>query len=252
LIQYSLGRKYLRAGIERLEKQPKVKAEGTESTASSRGFTTAEWKRLAAVVVFFLFASLFWGGYEQAGSTLNLFADRYTRLSVFGYTFPSSWFQSVPAIFVITMAPIFAWLWVRLGPKEPPSPVKFTIALVLVGLSFLLLVPGSAIAQNSGMRVSPLWLVGVYFLQVAGELCLNPVGMSMVTKLSPQRMVGMMMGVWFLAIAAGDFIAGWLVGFFKTLPLLQLFGAVAAVELAAAFVLFLLIKPLKRLMGGVH
>ena len=250
LIQYSLGRKYLRAGIERLEQQPKPKAEA--AATSSSGFTSVEWKRLAAVFVFFLFASLFWAGYEQAGSTLNLFADRYTRLSVFGYSFPSSWFQSVPAIFVITLAPVFAWLWVRLGPKEPTSPVKFTIALILVGLSYLLLVPGSAIAQNSGIRVSPLWLVGVYFLQVTGELCLNPVGMSMVTKLAPHRLVGMMMGVWFLAIAVGDFIAGYLVGFFKTLPLIKLFGAVALVEIAAAFLLFLLIKPLKRLMGGVH
>jgi proton-dependent oligopeptide transporter, POT family len=126
------------------------------------------------------------------------------------------------------------------------------LALVLVGLSFLLLMPGAAIAQKAGIRISPVWLIGVYFLQVAGELCLSPVGMSLVTKLAPYRVVGMMMGVWFLSLAVGNIIAGWLAGFFKTYPLVKLFGAVGLVAIAAAFLLFLLIRPLKKLMGGVH
>lgn len=252
LIQYILGQKHLRLAIERLSKQPKTKESEVVPKQSKFKFTATEWKRLAAVVVFFLFASIFWGAYEQAGTTLNLFADRYTRLSVLGFSFPSSWFQSVPAIFVISLAPIFAWIWVRLGPREPSSPVKFTFALVFVGLAFLLLVPAADIAQNAGIRVSPLWLVGVYFLQVVGELCLSPVGMSLVTKLSPQRVVGMMMGVWFLSIAMGSVIAGKLAGFFESYPLVKLFGAVGMVAIAAAFLLFLLIKPLKKLMSGIR
>jgi len=254
LIQYWYGKKYLKPAIERIENRTRSDAEQkTSDNASGLKFTPTEWKRLGAVVVLFIFASIFWGAYEQAGSTLNLFADRYTRLSVFGWTFPSSWFQSVPAIFVISLAPVFAWLWVRLGSKEPTSPAKFSFGLFFVGLSFLLLVPASRIAQSGAdIRVSPLWLVGVYFLSVAGELCLSPVGMSIVTKLAPHRVVGLMMGIWFLSIAVGDIIAGWLAGFFKSFPLPQLFGAVAVTAMAAAFVLFLLLKPVKKLMGGIH
>jgi proton-dependent oligopeptide transporter, POT family len=252
LIQYVLGRKYLRPAIDRLDQQMKTKEKQVGSAPSKTAFTATEWKRLGAVVIFFLFASIFWGAYEQAGSTLNLFARDYIRLSVLGLNFPSSWFQSVPAVFVILLAPLFAWLWIRLGRREPSSPVKFTLALVLVGLSFLLLMPGAAIAQKAGIRISPVWLIGVYFLQVAGELCLSPVGMSLVTKLAPYRVVGMMMGVWFLSLAVGNIIAGWLAGFFKTYPLVKLFGAVGLVAIAAAFLLFLLIRPLKKLMGGVH
>lgn len=252
LIQYSFGRKYLQTAIERLNAQS-TKKETASTSESGFKFTSTEWKRLLAVVVFFLFASIFWAAYEQAGSTLNLFADRYTQLSVFGFSFPASWFQSVPAIFVILMAPLFAWLWIRLGSNEPSSPLKFTLGLLFVGLSFLLLVPASTAAQSGeGIRVSPMWLVGVYFLQVAGELCVSPVGLSLVTKLAPQRVVGLMMGVWFLSIAVGDIIAGWLAGFFKTYPLPSLFGAVGIVAIAASIVLFTLLKPIKKLMGGIR
>ncbi len=254
LVQCVLGRKYLKPALDRLDQESKKsKSEAKKESGARLRFTATEWKRLAAVVVFFVFASIFWGAYEQAGSTLNLFADRYTRLSILGFSFPSSWFQSVPAIFVIIMAPLFAWMWVRLGRKEPSSPLKFTVGLIFVGLAFILLVPGSSIAQSApGVRVSPLWLVGVYFLQVAGELCVSPVGLSLVTKLARYRVVGLTMGIWFLAISVGDFIAGYLTGFFKSYPLPQLFGAVGFTAIGAGVILFLLLKPIKKLMGGVH
>jgi POT family proton-dependent oligopeptide transporter len=250
LVQYVYGRKYLKTGMERLD-QAAAAAKTNESVSRGLSFTAAEWKRLAAIVVFFLFASIFWGAYEQAGSTLNLFADRFTRLSVFGFSFPSSWFQSVPAFFVITLAPLFAWLWVRLGSKEPSSPAKFTLGLLFVGLAFLLLVPGSRIAE-AGIRVSPMWLVGVYFLEVVGELCLSPVGLSLVTKLAPRKVIGLMMGVWFLSIAVGSIIAGRMAGFMESYPLPKLFGSVGLVAVAASILLALLIKPIRKLMGGVH
>lgn len=253
VIQYIFGRKYLQPALDRMSQISKAAKSDSSTVNKGFSFTSTQWKQLGAIVVFFIFASIFWAGYEQAGSTLNLFADRYTRLSVMGFSFPSSWFQSVPAIFVISLAPVFAWFWVRLGPKEPSSPVKFTFGLLFVGLSYLLLVPGSEIAQSAlGVRISPMWLVGVYFLQVVGELCVSPVGMSLVTKLAPQRVVGMMMGVWFLSIAMGSIIGGWVSGMFKTYPLTQLFGAVALTILAATVILFFLIKPIKKLMGGVH
>lgn len=257
LIQYVIGRERLRPAIERIAAArgravtPGV-GPATTSNGAALGFTAHEWKRIAAVFVFFLFAVLFWGAYEQAASTLGLFADRNTNRAVLGWTIPSSWFVSIQALFVIMFAPVFAWLWVRMGPREPATPTKFTLGLAFVGLSFVLLLPAGAMAQSGeGVRVNMLWLVVAYLIQVCGELCLSPVGNSVVTKLAPARIVGMMMGVWFLAIALGNKLAGWVAGFTESVPFTTLFGAVAAVTLGAAAILFLLIKPIKGLMGGV-
>jgi proton-dependent oligopeptide transporter, POT family len=250
LVQYVLGKKRLQPALDRLAAQPKVAA---ASGGAGVSFTAVEWKRMGAVVILFLFAALFWGAYEQAGSTLNLFADRYTRLSVLGFSFPSSWFQSVQPIFVILLAPVFAWIWMRLGSREPSSPAKFAWGLLFMGLAFLLLVPAASLAQGgTGVRVSPWWLVGAYFVSELGELCLSPVGLSVVTKLAPVRVVGLMMGVWFLSNALGNKIAGWAAGFFSTTPLPTLFGTVAGVTLAAAVLMFLLVRPVRNLMGGVR
>ena len=248
LIQYVLGRKNLQAAVQRLDRKPReAKAAAGESSA---GFTPAEWKRLAAIVIFFLVAILFWGAYEQAGSTLNLFADRYTRLELLGVEFPSSWFQSVQPIFVIILAPVFAWLWITLGPREPSVPAKFAIGVLFMGLAFLILVPAGAMAQSGeGIRVSPWWLIGSYLISELGELCLSPVGLSVVTKLAPVRIVGLMMGVWFLSNAFGNKLAGWAASFFSSMPLQTLFGEVAIILLIAAAIVFALVKPVRRLMG---
>ncbi len=246
LIQYVLGRERLRPALQRV-------AVRAQSATSGLGFTREEWARMGAVLVFFVFAALFWAAYEQAASTLNLFADKYADRTVFGWTVPTSWFVSIQAMFVILLSPVFAWLWVWLGPREPSTPVKFALGLLLVGISFVLLLPAGAMAQSGGgVLVSSLWLVAAYFLQVLGELCLSPVGNSVVTKLAPPRIVGMMMGVWFLAIAVGNKLAGLIAGLSATVPFTTLFGAVAAATIGASVVLFLLIGPIRRLMGGVH
>jgi proton-dependent oligopeptide transporter, POT family len=251
LVQYVLGKKRLQPALDRLATRPR---ETPSSSPSSGGFTGQEWKRMGAVAVFFLFATIFWGAFEQAGSTLNLFADRYTRLSVLGFEFPSSWFQSVQPVFVIfILAPGFAWFWMWLGQREPSSPAKFAWGLFFMGLSFLVLVPAATLAQDgTGGRVSPWWLVGSYFISEVGEMCLSPVGLSVVTKLAPVRIVGLMMGVWFLSNALGNKLAGWAAGFFSTMPLPTLFATVAAVTLAAALALTMLVKPVRNLMSGVH
>ena len=258
LIQYVLGRDRLRPAMERVAGRVRGTAPVAGSRARAGGgaildFTPVEWGRIAAVVVFFAFAALFWAAYEQAASTLNLFVDRYADRTVLGWTVPSSWFVAIQPLFVILLSGVFAWLWVRLGPREPSTPAKFSLGLLFAGLSFVLLLPAGAIAQRGGgVLVSSLWLVGAYFLQVVGELCLSPVGNSAVTKLAPPRIVGMMMGVWFLSIAAGNKLAGWVAGLSASVPLTTLFGALAGVTLGAAVVLFLLLKPVRRLMGGVH
>ena len=255
VIQYVLGRGRLQAGIDRLGQQPDVPTEDTaaarRTAEATRGFSLDEWKRIGAIVIFFLAAVLFWGAYEQAGSTLNLFADRYTRLEVFGYAFPSSWFQSVQPVFVILLAPVFGWLWVRLGRREPSVPAKFALGLLFMGLAFLVLVPAGAMASGEGIRVSPWFLVASYFISELGELCISPVGLSAVTKLAPLRIVGLMMGVWFLSNAFGNKVAGWAAGFFSSMPLNALFGYVTVVLLIASAVMFMLIKPSKKLMVDV-
>jgi POT family proton-dependent oligopeptide transporter len=248
LVQYVLGRRRLQPGIERLAARPRPM---TATTVSADAFTADDWKRIAAVFVFFAFASLFWGAYEQAGSTLNLFADRYVHLELLGVKLYASWFVSIQAAFVILLSPIFAWLWVKLGPRQPSTPAKYALALLFVGLAFVLLLPAGAIAQT-GVKISPLWLVGCYFIEELGELCLSPVGLSVVTKLAPTRIVGLMLGVFFLSNAVGNKLAGWSAGFISSVPLPTLFGVTAAVCLGAAVVMFLLIKPVQNLMSGVR
>jgi len=250
LVQYVLGRRRLQPAMDRLARRPGPAATAAV-TGSAGGFTPEDWKRMTAVVVFFAFASLFWGAYEQAGSTLNLFADRYVHLELLGIKLYASWFVSIQAAFVILLSPLFAWLWVKLGPRQPSSPAKFALALLFVGVAFVLLMPAGAIAQG-GVKISPLWLVAVYFIEELGELCLSPVGLSVVTKLAPKQVVGLMMGVFFLSNALGNKLAGWSAGFISTTPLPTLFGVTAAVTLGAAVMMFLLIKPVQRLMSGVR
>ena len=214
-------------------------------------WTPVERKRLVAILVLFIAASFFWGAYEQAGSSLNLFARDVTDRQLFGYEFPASWFQWVPALFVILQAPLFAWLWVRLGNRQPSSPVKFSLGLVFVGLGFVVMVAAAWLGVG-GAKVGPGWLLTTYFLHVVGEMCLSPVGLSTVTKLAPARVAGLMMGVWFLAAAVGNYIGGRVAGLYEAMPLWQLFGIVAGTTIAAGLVLAALSRPIRHLMGGVR
>lgn len=211
-------------------------------------WTQAERKRLIVIVVLFAGAAVFWSAFEQAASTLNLFAANNTRNSVFGVTFPSSWFQSVNALLIIIFAPVFAWIWMTLGTRDPSSPAKFAFGLLSVGLGFVIMV-GAAQASAGGMLVSPWWLVATYLLHTIGELSLSPVGLSSMTKLAPDRVKGMMMGVWFLAASVGNLIAGGVLGFYATFTLSQVFGAVAIFAIVASLVMFALVNPIKRMMA---
>jgi len=218
----------------------------------SGDWTPVERGRLWAIVALFIASAVFWGAYEQAGSSLNLFAERDTNREVAGMgEFPAGWFQQVPAFFVILLAPLFAWLWVRMGTRQPSSPAKFSLGLVFVGLGFVVMV-GASLAAAGGARVTPMWLVLTYFIHVVGEMCLSPVGLSTVTKLAPARATSLMMGVWFLATAVGNYLGGRAASLYDTLELPTLFGLVAAVPIVAGIVLALLVPQIRKLMGGVH
>ncbi len=215
-----------------------------------RGWSPLERKRSLAILVLFIAATLFWSAFEQAGSSLSLFAQRSTDNRVFGWTFPASWYQSLNAMFIISLAPVFAWIWISLGRRDPSSPTKFALGLLFVGLGFAVLVPAAVIA-GSGVKVSPWWLVLTYIGHTVGELCLSPVGLSAMTKLAPARVTGLMMGVWFLALSVGNYLGGRLASLYVSLTVPSLFGIVAGFSIAAALVLAVLVKPTVRLMSGV-
>ena len=213
-----------------------------------RSWTPDERRRLSLIVVFFLAAALFWSVFEQAGSTLNLFADRSTRNEIFGATFPSSWWQSVNPLGIIVFGPVFAWLWIRLGRRQPSTATKFALGLIGVGLGFLVLVPAAAMA-STGVQVGVFWLTAVYLLHTWSELCLSPVGLSAMTRLAPARIVSLMMGVWFLATSVGNYAGGQMASFYETMPLERLLLSVAALPIAAGLVLLIARRPLARLTG---
>jgi POT family proton-dependent oligopeptide transporter len=214
-----------------------------------------ERKRAYAVLILFIFAALFWAGFEQAGSSLNLFGDRFTKNEIFGMSFPSSFHQSTNSVFLILLAPVFAWVWIRMANSgtEPSSPVKFALGLIFVGLGFAVIAVAAKIsAAEGGSLVSPMWLTVVYLLHTIGELLLSPVGLSTMTKLAPARLAGSIMGVWFMATSVGNFVGGRVAGLFETFPLPQLFGAVCATTMVAGVICLALTPMIKRLMGGVN
>ncbi|HKR14678.1 MAG TPA: oligopeptide:H+ symporter, partial [Pyrinomonadaceae bacterium] len=214
--------------------------------------TAGDWKRIAAIFIFFLFTILFWAAYEQKGASLNLFADRLTNTVLFGWKFPAPYLQSLTPMFVILLTPLFSILWVRLRDRQPSSPVKFTLGMLFIGVAYLLMIPAAMLTAQG--RVSFWWLVGLYFLEVCGEMCLSPVGLSTVTKLSPPKLVGIMMGVWFLASSFGSKLAGYLSGFFVSdnpWQLTKLYGGIAIGLLIATGILAALTPTIKRLMGRV-
>eukprot|EP00903_Cladosiphon_okamuranus_P004251 g4249.t1 len=183
------------------------------------GLTLNEKKRTGLIFVLCLASAFFWSGFEQAGSSLNLFADRYTDnfIPALDFEVPSSWYQSLNAFFIICFAPVFSWLWVGLAARQldPSSPLKFGFGLILLGAGFAVMV-GAANVVTAGNQAAPYWLILTYLLHTLGELCLSPVGLSAISRLAPRKFTGQMMGLWFCASALGNIIAGLLAGRFSS------------------------------------
>ena len=214
-----------------------------------------ERKRMHVIVLLFLGSALFWAGFEQAGSSFNLFADRFTNRMVGSFEVPAGWYQMLGPIFVIVFAPVFAALWLRLGRKgkDPSIPVKFGLGLILLGAGFLVMAGATGVLPGGG-KAGAWWLIGTYLLHTFGEMCISPVGLSSVTKLAPQRLVGQMMGTWFLGSSLGNLIAGRLAGGIKmdaALPQPSDFLGMLWVPLIAGIVLIVLSPWIKRWSEGV-
>ncbi|MFE0644082.1 peptide MFS transporter [Streptomyces sp. NPDC058877] len=213
----------------------------------------SEQSKVNGYIWFFVAAAIFWMIYDQGGSTLSLFADDKTADTVFGFGFSATWYQSLNPLFVMALAPVFAWLWLWLARKnqEPNTIVKFAMGLVLVGGSFFVFVVPMGMAGD-GTKVSPMWLVSIYMIQTIGELCLSPVGLSVTTKMAPKKYASQMMGVWFLAVTAGDCTTGLLSIAGVDLNGTGIIAMQATLAVAAGFAIFMYRKKVQQLMGDVH
>ncbi len=218
--------------------------------------TPMERKHTLVIVALFITSAVFWSGFEQAGSSLNLFADRHTDRMVFGFEIPAGWFQSLNPFYIVVLAPIFAAVWVKLARRQldPSMPGKFALGLLILGLGFLVMVVAAKIVV-AGNQAAPYWLILTYLLHTMGELCLSPVGLSSVTKLAPKRFVGQMMGIWFLATSLGNLLAGLMAGRFNPEALNEMPGLFMQIVLTvtgAGLLLLVFTKPIKRLIGKIE
>jgi len=218
-----------------------------------KSLSITEQSKMSGYIWFFVAAAVFWMIYDQGGSTLSLFADSKTGDSLFGFAFPATWFQSLNPLFIMALAPVFAWMWLWLVRKnrEPSTIVKFAMALVLVGGSFFVFVVPMGMAGD-GTKVSPMWLVSIYMIQTIAELCLSPVGLSVTTKMAPEKYGSQMMGVWFLAVTAGDCTTGLLSLAGVDLNGTGIIAMQAALAAVAGVAIYMYRQKVQALMGDVR
>jgi POT family proton-dependent oligopeptide transporter len=213
--------------------------------------TSHEIQRIAVIVILSLFVIVFWAGFEQAGGLMNLYTERKVDRMVLGWEVPTTWFQAVNAIFIVGLGLPFAAMWTGLGRrgKDPSSPTKMGLGLLLLALGFVLML-GAVNQASAHGKASMGWLIGAYLLHTMGELCLSPIGLSMVTKLAPKRYASLLMGIWFLSNAAANKLAGTIGGMASKLGEYAIFGGIAATTAVAGLILLAISPILKRMMHG--
>ncbi len=216
--------------------------------------TEAESKQVVVIVILVIAVAIFWSGFEQAGSSLNLFAHRYTERELLGFVIPAGWFQSLNPLFILILAPFVAALWLNLGRRnlDPSIPVKFAVGLIQLGLGFFVMYLAAHLVAG-GDSVLPTWLLLTYLLHTTGELCISPVGLSAISKLAPKRYLSQMMGIWFLGAALGNLIAGLLAGRFDPEALHDMPGLylqIVAVTTGAGILLLAAARPIRKFIGA--
>lgn len=254
-----LGQQYL----GELGKEPGAKLQKAEAAKSGQvdpPLTKEEKNRLSVIVIMMLFNIFFWAGFEQAGSSISLYTDRYIdrHVGMLDWTVPTSWFQSVNPLFIVLLGPVFTWLWTYLAKnkKEPNTIIKMGLGMILLGVGFFLMI-GAALERggdvaDTAVKANLMWLVGTYLIHTMGELCLSPVGLSMVTKLAPLRLGSLMMGVWFLSSFIANFLSGYLVQFFATMGAQTIFTIISVVVIVLGLTVLIISNQLKKMMHGIH
>jgi POT family proton-dependent oligopeptide transporter len=220
---------------------------------SKAPLTKVEIDRLKVIMVLGLFVIIFWAGFEQAGGLMNIYTQQYTDRMIGGFEVPAAWFQSLNPMFILLLAPLVATIWVKLGKREPNSPVKFAMALFFLAVGFLFMV-GAALEQGGDLtaKTSMLWLVGAFFFHTLGELCISPIGLSMVTKLAPLRLASLMMGAWFGFNAISNYVAGLIGSHVGDLGALAIFGGIAVAATVSGIILLFMSTTLVKWMHGAE
>ena len=244
LVQLLFAQKYLGD----LGKKPTAKA-SSQSNEPKQPLTSEERDRIKAILLMSFFTVIFFMGFEQAAGVLTLFAKNHTDLIIFGWEMPASWLQVVNPLFIVILAPIMAKLWMGLGDRDPATPLKFSMGMVFLGLGFVSMV-GAAMQIGDGGKAAIWWLVVMYILHTIGELCLSPIGLSMVTKLSPVRYVSFMMGIWFFFSAMGNYLAAMVGKVVGEAGPLATFAGVAVFCIGAGVALYLLSDKIVSWMHG--
>jgi proton-dependent oligopeptide transporter, POT family len=212
--------------------------------------TREEWMRIAAIFIMGIFVVFFWMGFEQAGGTMNLFADKQTDRTIFGWEMPASYFQSINPLAIVALGPLLSMFWTRIDSSRfaIPTPAKMGLGMIILGLGFIVLAIADGRAQSVG-KVGPEWLFVVYLIHTVGELFLSPIGLSMVTKLSPMRLAAMLMGVWYMANFAANLLAGSLEAMLQSTQI-PLYWFLVGSSVGAGVILLAITPLLKKLMGG--
>ncbi|NLS11597.1 peptide MFS transporter [Vibrio sp. SM6] len=230
-----------------------VRERAANNNAEKVPLTAQEIDRIKVILVMGLFVIVFWAGFEQAGGLMNIYTQQYTDRMLGSFEVPTAWFQSLNPFFIITLAPVLAALWVKLGKREPNSPIKFALALFFLALGFACMV-GAVLEQGGDVnaKTSMWWLVGAFFFHTLGELCLSPIGLSLITKLAPLRLASLMMGAWFGFNAIASYAAGYIGSHVNEFGALQIFGGIAIAAAISGVILLLLANTLVRWMHGAE
>ncbi|MFT5879024.1 MAG: POT family proton-dependent oligopeptide transporter [Moritella sp.] len=249
VLQKLFANKYLgNIGIEAAAKKDLAANKGKKQT-----LTSIEVDRLKVILILGLFVIVFWAGFEQAGGLMNLYANDYTDRMIGGFEVPVAWFQSLNPFFIIVFAPLVSMIWIKMGPKEPTSPVKFAMALLMLAIGFVFMI--MATLEQGGdltVKTSMYWLVGAYFFHTMGELCLSPIGLSMITKLAPLRLASLMMGTWFGFNAIANKVAGMIGAQIGEAGPMAIFGGITVAATISALILFAVSNKLIYWMHGAE
>ena len=258
VVQLGFAQKYL--GDIGVVPAAKASLAAQADVSKKEPLTKQEFDRIKVIMIMGVFTIIFWAGFEQAGGLMNLYANQFTDRVIGGFEVPTTWFQSLNPFFIFVFAPLFAAVWVKMGDHEPTSPVKFSLGLVLLAVGFLFMI-GATLSQGGDITVKTgmYWLVLAYFFHTMGELCLSPIGLSMVTKLAPLRLASLMMGAWFGFTALANYLAGFIGSFIghgdeanMVDNALSIFGGIAITAVAAAAILFFMANKLVYWMHGAE